>query len=302
MFARVTRDRTPIAAFVTAAGLSSAAPADAAALAEATARAAAARPGVVTEPEDFAAALGASVGEHDDATAAIAAVARINLGDLWLACACAKGQRAALDQLDAVLASLRPTLARIGLDAGAIDELLQQHRARLLVHERERPPRILAFRGHGDLRSWLKVALVREALRSQRRGAAADGGGDDDELEHLMSPGPDPELAAMLATYRAGFREAFGRALARLPPRDRNVLRYHLLEELAIDDIGAIYRVHRATAARWLVRIREQLHDDTRSELRASLALAEHELDSVLRLLRSQLDASIARGLAPTAP
>ncbi len=300
MFASVPRDSPAIAAFVTAAGLSGASPGDASALAEATARAAAARAGVVTEPEDFAAALGASVGDHDDVAAAIAAIARINLGDLWLACACAKGQRAALDQLDALLASLRPTLARVGLDAGAIDELLQQHRARLLVHERERPPRILAFRGHGDLRSWLKVALVREALRSQRRGAAADAG-DDDELEHLMSPGPDPELAAMLATYRAGFREAFGRALARLPPRDRNVLRYHLLEELAIDDIGAIYRVHRATAARWLVRIREQLHDDTRSELRATLALAEHELDSVLRLLRSQLDASIARGLAPSA-
>lgn len=292
-------DSPQLAAFAAAAGLTAPSPAIARALEAAAVGAAGARAGIVAEPVDFAAALGVSVGAQPDDAAVVDAIAGVHLGDLWLACACASGQRAALDELDALLSSLRPTIARVGADAGTIDELLQQHRARLLVHERERPPRILAFRGHGDLRSWLKVALVREALRAQHRAGTSDGGGDD-ELARLMAPGPDPEHAAMLESYRAGFREAFARALARLAPRDRNVLRYHLLEELAIDDIGAIYRVHRATAARWLVRIREQLHDDTRSELRTALAIAEHELDSVLRLLRSQLDASIARGLAPS--
>ncbi len=266
------------------------------ALAIACAEARAARPELHADEREFAEAVGRSLVDRDDP---VAAIDGLQLGDLWLACACAGGDRGAIAEFDRVLATLRPTLARTGADADAIDELLQQHRAHMLTAEPDRPPRIRSYRGHGDLRSWMKVALVREAVRTQRRGQPSTQG--EDEIDALVDPSGDPELQAMQDAYRAGFRRAFAHALAELPPRDRNVLRYHLVDGLAIDDIGAIYRVHRATAARWLVHIRERLHEHTRGELMRSLAIGPRELDSVMRMIRSRLEASIAQGLVEPA-
>ncbi|MBC8072294.1 MAG: transcriptional regulator [Deltaproteobacteria bacterium] len=289
----MTEDDEHVVAFRRGANLEEVSAELRAALEQAMTAAAAARPGIDAPTVQLAEAIGLAVADTSDPVTAIAA---LHGGDLWLASACAADRRGAIPELDRILASLRPTLARMGADATLIDELLQQHRARLLAGDEQRPPRIRGYRGHGDLRSWLKVALVRDAVRALRRGVDSSPSGD--ELDRLMDPGGDPELAAMQDGYREGFRAAFGRALAELESRERNVLRYHLLEELSIDDIGAIYRVHRATAARWLVRIREELYESTRRELMHSLAITPAELDSVFRLIRSKLDASIAHGLA----
>lgn len=253
-------------------------------------------PSIDVAPGELGEAFGQAVVDAADPVAAIRA---LHAGDLWLAAGCAAGHRGALAELERILASLRPTLARMGATAVMIDDLLQIHRTRLLSGTEDHPPRIRGYRGRGDLRSWLKVALVRDAVRALRRDDHISH--DDDEIERLMDPHGDAELQAMKDAYRDRFRTAFTQALAELEPRDRNVLRYHLLDGLAIDDIGAIYRVHRATAARWLVKIREELYERTRAELMRSLALTPSEIDSVLRLIRSRLDASIARGLVEPA-
>lgn len=263
------------------------------ALSEMLAVARAAWPAFTVEPADFGEAIGLAVADEDDVFAAMQA---LRAGDLWLAAGCAAGHRVALAELERILGSLRPTLGRMGASDAQIDDLLQIHRTRLLSGSEDRPPRIRGYRGRGDLRSWLKVALVRDAVRALRREDHVSQ--QDDEVDRLMDPQGDPELQAMKDLYRDRFRVAFGNALGQLTPRDRNVLRYHLIDELSIDEIGAIYRAHRATAARWLVKIREALYERTCAELVRTLALAPGELDSVLRLIRSRLDVSIARGLA----
>ncbi len=279
------------AAFVDAADLQAIPAGLGDALAQAIATARAARPTIAAPPIDFATALGNAVGDADDPVAAIASV---HTGDLWLATACAAEDRAAIGELDRTLATLRPTLAKMGASRETVDELLQEICTRLLVAAPDRPPRIRGYRGRSDLRSWLKVAAVRDAVRMLRRERVPN---DPDELDVLMDSGSDPELQVLADGYRQAFRAAFAHALSGLPPRDRNLLRYHLLDELTIDDIGAIHRVHRATAARWLVKIRENLYEATRSEIMRSLALSPNEIDSMLRLIRSRLDASVARGL-----
>jgi RNA polymerase sigma-70 factor (ECF subfamily) len=224
----------------------------------------------------FADALRAIVGADDGEVDPSAAIATLHLGDLWLATACGEGHPAAIAQLDAVLATLRE---------------------RLLTGAADRPPRIRGYRGRGELRSWLKVALVRDATRALQREL---GRTPVDELDQLMDPGPDLELAAMKDGYRLAFGVAFASALGELGARDRNVLRYHLVEGLSIDEIGALFRVHRSTAARWLVAIREGLVDATRRALMRQLALGPADVDSVLRMIRSRLDASLATGLDAT--
>ncbi|MFY0535383.1 hypothetical protein [Nannocystis pusilla] len=53
--------------------------------------------------------------------------------------------------------------------------------------------------------------------------------------------------------------------MAELDEQARNLLRQHLLDGLSIDQIAGLQRVHRATAARRLVRVREDLAQRTRA-------------------------------------
>ena len=69
------------------------------------------------------------------------------------------------------------------------------------------------------------------------------------------------------------------------------------LDGLSIDQLAAFYRVHRATTARWIEAARQAVLDGTRKELIRRLQLSRSELDSVMRLIGSQLDVSLSRVL-----
>jgi len=75
------------------------------------------------------------------------------------------------------------------------------------------------------------------------------------------------------------------------------LLRYHHVDGLNIDEIGAIYRVHRVTAFRWLEKAKEKLVEATLARMRTRLNVSARELDSVLRLIRSQVHLSLVRHL-----
>src|SRR5687768_9301253 len=91
-------------------------------------------------------------------------VRRMRISDLYLACACARGdaramelfERRCLSVVDAVLSRM------VGVSAEMVDEVKQQLRRRLLVAEHG-PPGIVQFSGKGELRRWLKVLAVRQA-------------------------------------------------------------------------------------------------------------------------------------------
>src|SRR5207248_8025138 len=124
----------------------------------------------------------------------------------------------------------------------------QHLRAHLLVGDSERGPRISDFAGLGDLRGFLRVSAVRECLHTLKRQRRDEGEGPD-ALGDLAATS-DPELAVLKATYREEFASCFAAAVASLSPRARTVLRHHAIDRLSIDQIGALYNVHRATAAR----------------------------------------------------
>jgi RNA polymerase sigma-70 factor (ECF subfamily) len=95
----------------------------------------------------------------------------------------------------------------------------------------------------------------------------------------------------------AGLRSA----LARLDARSRALLRYQLIDGWSIDQVGKLYGVHRATAARWLADARQVLGDAIRSELATRLQISTHEVDSIVRLVQSRVDMSLDRLLVPEA-
>ena len=167
----------------------------------------------------------------------------------------------------------------------------------MFVPRPEAPPAIHDYAGRGRVQGWLRVLVAREMVRlakAQSRSVELD-----DKMLDVGALDADPALEALKATYRAELAEAFRAALKQLPARDRTLLRYQMIDGLTIDDIGEIYRVHRATAARWLTTVRDGLVERTRTLLAESLGVDTAEAASIVRLVQSQLDVSVIKHLGP---
>jgi RNA polymerase sigma-70 factor (ECF subfamily) len=167
----------------------------------------------------------------------------------------------------------------------------------LLVGDGEHPPALDGFAGRGALRGFLRISAVRECLRVMKRQKREVGAAEDDLSR--FAPKIDPELDRLKRTYREEFTQCFVQSLSVLTARERTLLRMNVIEELSIDQIGAIYAVHRATAARWLERARSRLADSTSELLAAKLSLSAGEVESVIRLVHSQINVSLEHLLAP---
>jgi RNA polymerase sigma-70 factor (ECF subfamily) len=72
-------------------------------------------------------------------------------------------------------------------------------------------------------------------------------------------------------------------------------LRLNVVEGLNIDEIGALFKVHRSTVARWIAAARQQVLAGARQRLRVELGLSAGEFDSLAGVVRSQLDLSVAK-------
>jgi RNA polymerase sigma-70 factor (ECF subfamily) len=217
----------------------------------------------------------------------------VHAADLWIAAACAAGDATAIAAFDATyLDPLGGVLRATGLDPDQIDEVRQELRRKLLVSQGE-IPRIADYSGRADLRTWIRTAAIRAGidLVRQRRDLPIE----DEELAVLPAIADDPEVAHLKNRYRDELRTAIQEAIAELPPRDRLLLKYHYIDGFSIDRIGAMYDVHRATAARWLGSAREALSGRTHRMLCDQLGLTSSQLRSVARLVESQLDLSLRR-------
>jgi RNA polymerase sigma-70 factor, ECF subfamily len=222
------------------------------------------------------------------------ALLRLRMADLWLACACMRGEPRALASLQKKhLVHLPAALRRLRLDPSDVDEVCQRVKEKLLVAGGTEPPRLAKYSGRGDLDSWLRITAIREAL-SMKRGVKELPAGDDLLLD-IPAQGGDPELIYIRDRYKEEFRAAFGEAVEGLTSRQRNLLRHHFMDGLSIDDIGQMYNVHRATAARWVASAKQLLLEHVKSALSARLKLGNQEIDSLFRVLQSQLDVSVAR-------
>jgi RNA polymerase sigma-70 factor, ECF subfamily len=222
--------------------------------------------------------------------------------DLYLTCACMLGEARAIATLEAsYFGDLGAALGRMRLSREQIEELKQSLRDQLFVGPPGSTPRIGEYAGRGELRGWLRVTATRAALKVHRRLNHEAPAGDERLLEQ-QAPGDDPELAFLKERYRPAFKQAFQEALEGLADRDRLLLRQSVVDGLSIDELGALHQVHRATAARWVAKAREELIDGTRARLMALLRVDRLECESILRMVHSQLDGTIRRRLQSRLP
>lgn len=210
--------------------------------------------------------------------------------DMFLAAACTAGDAAAVTAFrDTILPVVRPALGKLAIAQTTIDEAEQRVLVMILVGDPVRPA-IATYGGRGRLRSWVRSIAVRTA---RRLAGLTDGAADPDELDRLTASVHDPELAMLRERYRDQVRTALADTLAALSERQRNVLRQYYIDGLTIDQLAALYRVDRATTARWVIAARTAVLDGTRDRLRSVLGVTTDEVESILRLVRSQLDLSL---------
>ncbi len=249
-------------------------------------------PGISVDGARFARHVAEKLSDSDDAAAAVRSLPG---RDLYLACACADGDVRAIAAFeDAYLSEVDIAAASTGAGADIAEETKQILRERLFVAAEGTAPGIADFAGRGDLRGWLRVTAIRQVLRLLKRGKREVP--FESVLAGEVEP-IDPDLARLKEQYAREFNDSFREALSNMAPRERTMLRHQLIDKLSIDEIGALYGVHRATAARWLVKARSSLANDTQVRLAARLNLPATEIDSVIRLVQSQLDVTVERFL-----
>ncbi|MBN2493829.1 MAG: sigma-70 family RNA polymerase sigma factor [Deltaproteobacteria bacterium] len=217
----------------------------------------------------------------------------LNAADLYLACACVhKDPRALSAFVEAHADLIRASLYRMRLPDDAVDDLCQLIYQKLLVGDEDSPPRIGQYAGRGELRGWLRVTAVRQALDALRR-TRTERASDHDALDRLASQEGDRELMYLKSAHRKEFTQAFRQAIESLESRDRNLLRFQVLDGLNLDQIGAIYKVHRSTVSRWMHKIRKDLLKRTHRALAEQLEIDPREAHSIIRQVQSRLDVSI---------
>lgn len=238
------------------------------------------------------------IGERLAGDELAAALAAAPAADLAIAAACGAQEPTAHAAFDAVLTEVDAAGAATGAPGDLVEEVKQLLRVQLLVAKDGKPPGIAGYRGKGPLRGWLRITATRELIRHKKkraREAPIERG-----LDQLLATGLDPALEALKAEYRDEFAAALKDAIADLSPEDRTLLRQQIVDELTIDEVGAVFGVHRATAARWLNRARAALVSATHRRLADRLKLPVDQIESVIRLVQSRLDASVVRYLRET--
>jgi RNA polymerase sigma-70 factor, ECF subfamily len=265
----------------------------AAAIVAAWQSASAAHPAIAIPASEWFAYVGDRLPDGIALEAVLAELARRNLADLYLACGCNAADPAALHAFEREV--LPEVARRLRFPADQLADVLQILRERMLVATMGARG-IAAYDGRAPLAMWLRVVASQIGLRlvaRDRRSVALE----DHQLDQIAPGVPDPALLYFKRHYGTQFRLAFAEAVDSLAPRERNLLRHAVIDELGIDQIAAIYHVHRATAARQLNQARAALVEATRNRMRVSIGVDVIELDSILRGIMTMTDITLRQVL-----
>lgn len=224
---------------------------------------------------------------------ATASVSETVAGDLFLALACATQDVCALRYFEAhYVPDVWRLLSARSSNPAHVDEVLQRLRATILTPRGPRPAMIADYAGTGPLAGWLRIAALRMLIRFERRERR------DDELgtifDRALPPTASPERQLAQSAGRDAVRDALRAAWDSLDTMDRLRLRVRYADGHGIDHAARLEGVHRATAARRLLRAEQRLSAATRASLRCALGLADNELDSMLRVFDSRIDLSLS--------
>jgi len=220
--------------------------------------------------------------------------------DLYLCCACVQKQPLAQRTLEREATEVvRGAVSKVHRDSEFIRDTLQDFWRRVLVGP---DAKIHAYRAQGPLHAWLRIAAMRLAidrLRSQQAVRTREAELGDSMAEQAFGP----ESSLTLARFHEPFRVALRECIAALSPRDRNLLRMHVQGHCSIDQIGRVYGVHRATAARWLEQVKKQILLQVQARVvSAGPKLTDSEFRSIAKLVGAELELGLSAETTKLSP
>lgn len=269
-----------------------------AALEQACLQAASQWPALAIEPKDFVRYMANVLNQHPPKNGLEDWFAHLQVADLYLVYGCSFGLEDALSSFESSFSTtIKKVVRRFQKDMATGEDLYQIVNEKLFVGGRSSGPKLLSYAGQGYLENWLRVTSTRMCLDVVRGGAQQkrEVYAPEDSLQDLPDAGLDLELDFLKREYRGHFKTAFTEALTTLSSGERNLLRQHLVARLSLEQIAALYHIHRATAARRLAKARQSLLQSTREILMRELSISENEFDSIMGLIQSRLDVSVQR-------
>jgi RNA polymerase sigma-70 factor (ECF subfamily) len=209
--------------------------------------------------------------------------------DLYLACACVARLPAAATEFLARFADRIPKyLGRLARNPDLVAEVRQIVVMRCIVADGDGPPALEGYSATGSLEGWVRATAVREALALNRQRDRHTG--DVENALEAQMPWVDREISLFKQIYREPVSRAFAAACLALDANDRALLRLHYVEGVTTASLAKMYGISRATLIRRLAAARESLVNGVKAALRADAGITNQDFDSVLRLVKSQID------------
>lgn len=216
--------------------------------------------------------------------------------DRLLVYRCTCGDEEAWQAICDMLTARQHVVRKFATEPTFVDEVLARTLARLATKDASGVLRIERFRGTAPLQGWLCAVLIREAIdmsrvaqRQKKKAAPLE----DAVLVESNTVFTGLVRGEALPMVQAALRTA----LARMSPRERTWLRYRFVDGATLQQLAALMRVHRATAARTLAELQEQLRRDIQHVLLLERRVNQSDLLSMLREVVSAADGSLREAL-----
>jgi RNA polymerase sigma-70 factor len=227
----------------------------------------------------------------------------LNLDDLCLAVACAKGDEAAWEDFFRDYRSYLLSVARtMTSDASAAEQLADSTFAELYGLRESEGARISKFSfysGRGSLRGWLRAVVFQlsaDAHRQTSRFVQPEETDDLDKLARVAEPTDrrvSAEASFIRERYKVAVSDALRRAIDALEPRERLLLAYYYYDEMTLREIGRLFDVHEATISRWLTKVQKRTRKLVEKSLARDHRFNRREVAEAIQLAAEEMDISV---------
>ncbi len=211
--------------------------------------------------------------------------------DVFLACACARNVPHALRCFRDRFAPVVAAAVRRFDDSDAFAEEVYQRLSELLfVDGPEHPAKIGLYSGTGSLAAFVGTTARRIALRLTANSGRFQG---EEALIQQFSQIHEQETSMLRMRHREIFNRALSVALRQLPRRERLILRMNLVERVSTTKLAAMYKVSQPTISRWIQKTAQNIFTTVKETVCDELEIDTRELESLLLLVRSQIEITI---------
>ncbi|HET9834349.1 MAG TPA: sigma-70 family RNA polymerase sigma factor [Vicinamibacterales bacterium] len=204
-----------------------------------------------------------------------AALEKVREDDLELARLCADGDERAWERF---VREYRPILYRAAdaLDrtqgAREIADSLYAELYGIKTADGERQSLFRYYQGRSSLATWLRVVLAQRYVDRVRVERKTESLPDEERADNSVEPDPERTRYVVLV------RQALGRAVAALTPRDRLRLGCYYVQELTLAETGRVMQESEATSSRSLARSRKTIRRDIERQLRDEARLNDDQI------------------------